>query len=108
MRHIAFWLVTPRCGSWKTPYALAGIQPGTGTAAARLWVRRPNRFLACIFDRSFCHHLLVAGGGHWHWLGIAASFSAQVFFSRREFGLLVHLAADAPANLLVVAMEGTA
>jgi putative ABC transport system permease protein len=109
---IAFWLADPSDivrveGAVRTQVDAQG--PGTGQLLDFGSAAQIRATSLRIFDRSFAiTYWLQAVAIGIGLFGVAASFSAQVFSRRKEFGLLAHLGLTRQQVLSVVAMEGMA
>ncbi len=93
------------------PAASLGSDPQTGTGGLlEFGTTAQIRAISLrLFDRSFAvTYWLQAVAIGIGLFGIAASFSAQVFSRRKEFGLLVHLGLTRRQILGVVTLEGAA
>jgi putative ABC transport system permease protein len=93
------------------PSASLGSDPQTGTGGLlEFGTTAQIRAISLrMFDRSFAvTYWLQAVAIGIGLFGIAASFSAQVFSRRKEFGLLVHLGLTRRQILGVVTLEGAA
>jgi putative ABC transport system permease protein len=89
---------------------LAGTSDGAAASLLEFGSAQEIRALSLkIFDRSFAvTYWLQAVAIGIGLFGVAASFSAQVFARRKEFGLLAHLGLTRAQILGVVATEGAA
>ncbi len=109
---IAFWLADPQDTAQVEDAVRAQVNaqgPGTGQLLDFGSAAQIRATSLRIFDRSFAiTYWLQAVAIGIGLFGIAASFSAQVFSRRKEFGLLAHLGLTRRQVLSVVAMEGTA
>ena len=109
---IAFWLADPD-DTTRVEGAVRALvnRQGAGTGE-RLDFGSAAQIRATslrIFDRSFAiTYWLQAVAIGIGLFGVAASFSAQVFSRRKEFGLLAHLGLTRQQVLWVVALEGMA
>ncbi len=109
---ISFWLADNKAIAKVEDAVRAQVDaqgPGTGQLIEFGSAAQIRATSLRIFDRSFAiTYWLQAVAIGIGLFGVAASFSAQVFSRRKEFGLLAHLGLTRRQILTVIALEGTA